>query len=153
MAIADDVAKYIINTSPVDNLKLQKLLYYSQAVYLVQNGKEPLFMDSIEAWDYGPVVPPIYQRYKGYGLDTIPASPSPLNLNEKELESVDMTLAYYGEMSGLALMSKTHQELPWKESYKQGHPGHVISIDLIYDYFSKALEFTAEVFSDCENGP
>jgi uncharacterized phage-associated protein len=57
MAKAFEAAKYIINSLPVDNLKLQKLLYYSQAVHLVLNGKLPLFNEAIEAWDYGPVVP------------------------------------------------------------------------------------------------
>jgi uncharacterized phage-associated protein len=49
MTTAFDVAKYIINATPVDNLKLQKLLYYSQGVYLVLNNKQPLFPEDIEA--------------------------------------------------------------------------------------------------------
>jgi uncharacterized phage-associated protein len=72
MASAGDVAKYIIKSLPVDNLKLQKLLYYSQAVHLVLNDKAPLFPGVIEAWDYGPMAPPVYREYKQYGLEIIP---------------------------------------------------------------------------------
>ncbi|MDR1420545.1 MAG: DUF4065 domain-containing protein [Treponema sp.] len=143
MASAGEVAKYIIKSMPVDNLKLQKLLYYSQAVYLVLNNKKPLFPEPIEAWDYGPVVPPVYREYKSHGLETIPVpqDDNPLNLAAEEIVSIDMALAYFGEMSGLALMSSTHQETPWKKSYHPGWPSNIIPIDLIYDYFKDTLEF------------
>jgi len=47
----------------ISNLKLQKLLYYAQAWHLV-NFDVPLFGDSIEAWDFGPVIPNVYRQYK-----------------------------------------------------------------------------------------
>jgi uncharacterized phage-associated protein len=143
MASAGEVAKYIIKSLPVDNLKLQKLLYYSQAVHLVLNDKDPLFPEDIEAWDYGPVVPPVYREYKKYGLETIPTpqDDQPLNLTISEIVSIDMTLAYFGEMSGLALMSGTHQETPWKTAYRPGRPSNPIPIDSIYEYFKNTLEF------------
>jgi uncharacterized phage-associated protein len=37
----------------ITNLKLQKLLYYTQAWYLAFTG-QPLFSESIEAWVHGP---------------------------------------------------------------------------------------------------
>jgi uncharacterized phage-associated protein len=143
MVSAGEVAKYIIKSLPVDNLKLQKLLYYSQAVHLVLNDKTPLFPEDIEAWDYGPVVPPVYREYKQYGLETIPTpqDDNPLGLIAGEIVSIDMALAYFGAMSGLALMSSTHQETPWKTSYRPGWPSNIIPIDSIYDYFKNTLEF------------
>jgi uncharacterized phage-associated protein len=143
MAAAGEVAKYIIKSLPVDNLKLQKLLYYSQATHLVLHDKSPLFPDPIEAWDYGPVVPPVYREYKGHGLEIIPMpkDENPLNLEAGEIVSIDMVLAYFGEMSGLALMSSTHQETPWKETYRPGRPSNIIPVGLIYDYFRDTLEF------------
>ena len=61
---AISVAKYIINysnsiDSPISNLKLQKLLYYVQAAFLVEEGKK-CFCDEIVAWAFGPVVPDVY---------------------------------------------------------------------------------------------
>lgn len=57
---AEDVAAYIINKQvddgyPISNLKLQKILYFVQAEFLVSKD-EPCFDDVIEAWDFGPVV-------------------------------------------------------------------------------------------------
>jgi uncharacterized phage-associated protein len=131
---------------PVDNLKLQKLLYYSQAVNLVLRDKAPLFSEPIEAWDYGPVVPPVYRKYKEYGLDILPPLDESvtIDLSSDEIETVSLVLGYYGEMSSLELVNKTHQELPWKQSYKPGIPSHEIPIDLIYDYFKENLVFNEE---------
>lgn len=57
---AKQIAKYFIwrasrDGKKVSNKKLQKLLYYAQAWYLVYN-KKPLFNDDIEAWIHGPAV-------------------------------------------------------------------------------------------------
>jgi uncharacterized phage-associated protein len=142
MATALEVAKYIINAFPVDNLKLQKLLYYSQAVYLVKNNKQPLFADDIEAWDYGPVVPAVYRAYKACGIETIPPHEDPNTLNLQQMRAVDMTLACFGEMSGVVLINQTHREPPWKEAFKPGRPSQVISVESLYKYFKGSLKIT-----------
>ena len=46
----------------ITNLKLQKLVYYSQAWFLGIYQK-PLFSDKIEAWVHGPVVPALCRPY------------------------------------------------------------------------------------------
>ena len=144
MTTAFEVAKYIIKSLPVDNLKLQKLLYYSQAVHLVLHDKEPLFPEDIEAWDYGPVVPPVYHEYKHYGFETIPPAEEQSTLNFEEMKSVDMTLACFGDRSGAALIGQTHYEAPWKNAYKPGRPSNIITVESIYNYFKDALDFTDE---------
>ena len=70
------VARYIIKrcnelNRPISNLKLQKLLYFVQAEFLVGEGSA-CFPEEIEAWDFGPVVPEVYHRYKAYGSASIP---------------------------------------------------------------------------------
>jgi uncharacterized phage-associated protein len=144
MALAKEVAKYIIKSIPVDNLKLQKLLYYSQAVHLVLNNKAPLFPEPIEAWDYGPVVPPVYHEYKSYGFDIIPPEDEPVNLELNEIRAVDMTLNCFGEMSGPELINQTHGEPPWKDTYRPGRPSCIISLDSMYKFFKNNLEFTED---------
>lgn len=59
------------NYQSLTNLKLQKLLYYSQGFYLAIYNK-PLFPDRIEAWVHGPTVPSVYKRLQRYGYNTIP---------------------------------------------------------------------------------
>jgi uncharacterized phage-associated protein len=144
MTTAFEVAKYIIKSLPVDNLKLQKLLYYSQAVYIVLHNKEPLFIEDIEAWDYGPVVPPVYLAYKQYGFENIPPADDESALDFEEMRAVDMTLACFGVLSGPALINQTHGESPWRSAYRPGRPSQKISLDVMYDFFKKNLDFTED---------
>lgn len=54
-----DVAEYVLSeVGYVSTMKLQKLVFYSQAYSLVTLD-EPLFSDDFEAWVNGPVCPPV----------------------------------------------------------------------------------------------
>ena len=73
-----DVATYVIkyaHTSgceeSMSNLKLQKILYYIQAAFLVEKNRQ-CFKEAIIAWEFGPVIPEVYQKYKIYGRKGIP---------------------------------------------------------------------------------
>ena len=144
MTTAFEVAKYITKSLPVDNLKLQKLLYYSQAVHLVLHDRVPLFNEDIEAWDYGPVIPPVYREYKPFGFEIIPPVDDEAALDFEEMRAIDMTLACFGVLSGPALISQTHYEAPWKNAYRPGRPSGLITVDAIYDFFKDALDFSDE---------
>jgi uncharacterized phage-associated protein len=144
MAEASEVARYLIKSLPVDNLKLQKLLYYSQAVHLVLHEKTPLFPEDIEAWDYGPVVPSVYHAYKPFGFDIIPGIDEPSTLSMLEMRSADMALAGFGNLTGPELINQTHHEKPWKSAYKPGRPSNIISLDMMYDYFKENLDFSED---------
>jgi uncharacterized phage-associated protein len=120
MAKALDIADYIIRSIEVDPLKLQKLLYYTQAVSLVKYDKLA-FNDPIEAWDYGPVVKSIYNVYKKFGFSSIPKTESELSdLDENTINCADLVLEYYGTKSGPYLINETHSEAPWRDAYARG---------------------------------
>lgn len=140
MAKAIDVADYIIRSIKVDPLKLQKLLFYTQAVSLVKHNS-PAFDDAIEAWDYGPVVRDIYDNYKKYGYEDIPPSPSkPNKLSKEILECIGLVIDYYGSKSGAALINETHSEAPWQDAYKRGQNTR-IPPEAIKAYYSKIYTF------------
>lgn len=51
----------------VSNLEVQKILYLAHMYHMgVYNGA-PLIYEPFEAWNYGPVVPELYQRMKTFG--------------------------------------------------------------------------------------
>ena len=63
------VAQYFIirayqdgREADMTNMKVQKLLYYTQCLHLALFD-EPLITDEIQAWRYGPVCPPAYGYY------------------------------------------------------------------------------------------
>lgn len=77
MARAMDVADEIITLAqekghPVSNLKLQKMMYFLNALSLVQS-EHPLIDDGqmFEKWDYGPVIHSVYSEYSVYGASPI----------------------------------------------------------------------------------
>ena len=140
MARALEVARYLIKSLPMDNLKLQKLLYYSQATHLVLHNKACLFPEQIEAWDYGPVVPKVYHEYKSHGFDIIPTPNRPFTLPPEEKKSADIVIKTYGNMSGPKLIKQTHYEWPWRNAYRPERPSNIISIDSMYEYFRETMD-------------
>lgn len=93
-------------------MKLQKLLYYSQAWGLVWDDR-PLFKARIEAWANGPVVPEVYREHRGlFQVKSWPKGSSQA-LNRDEKQTVDAVLAFYGGKTSQWLSDLTHQESPW----------------------------------------
>jgi uncharacterized phage-associated protein len=117
---ANDVADYIIkfchqHGDCLTNLKIQKLVYYTQAWYLALYDK-PLFDDEIQAWVHGPVVPLLYKRFKKYKFNDIKENPDSINLPRKVEGHIKEVLQVYGGYSAYQLELMTHNETPWKNA-------------------------------------
>lgn len=114
MSSATDVAKYILQKlGPMPAMKLQKLVYYSQAWHLVWSDSS-LFADRIEAWANGPVVPQLYRQHRlMFTIDEGVFQGSGDNLTPDEQSSIDAVLKYYGDRSANELSQLTHREDPW----------------------------------------
>lgn len=123
MANVHDVANYILRKQgSMSAMKLQKLVYYSQAWHLVWEEKA-LFRDKIQAWANGPVAPGLYRVHRGqFEVSKWPAG-SPTNLTAAEKESIDVVLDYYGPQTGQWLSELTHREQPWREARAGLAPG------------------------------
>ncbi len=123
MAKVHDVAAYIIaKLRSVDAMKLQKLLYYSQAWSLVWDSK-PLFSSKIEAWANGPVVRDVFKTYQGQYTISRAKVGDKNALKSVEQETVDAVLQFYGSRDGFYLSELTHRERPWKDARKGLAPG------------------------------
>lgn len=135
-----DVAAYILQKKgTLSTMKLQKLVYYSQAWSLVWDEK-PLFKENIEAWSNGPVIRDLFYYHRGrYEIDTVEIG-NPRLLNEEQQETVDAVLNYYGDKSAQWLIELTHLEDPWIQA-REGLPplergDKVIPLDAMADYYS-----------------
>ncbi len=123
MASAHDVARYVIRQlSPLSTVKLQKLVYYSQAWHLVWEDA-PLFDERIEAWANGPVVPDLYREHRGEFQRTSWKKGSIQNLTPKERSTIDSIIKFYGPKEAFYLSELTHREAPWKEAREGLSPG------------------------------
>jgi uncharacterized phage-associated protein len=135
---AHDVAAALRERYPgLPDVKLHKLLYYCQGVHLAQCG-EPLFRDTISAWDMGPVVGTLWRQEKA----NEPASP-PQPLDRAQLNTVEYVLSHYGSMNGRELAVLTHNEAPWlrgdAERKLRGQQRARIKEEWIREYFEDAL--------------
>lgn len=65
----------------IDQMKLQKLIFYAHAWYLA-NFNAPLFDQDFEAWPWGPVVRDVYYHTRNLGRSPITTKISTLKLNE-----------------------------------------------------------------------
>lgn len=124
MASALDVAAYILEKrGSMTAMKLQKLVYYSQAWHLAWE-QVPLFDEPIQAWANGPVVRSLYNQHKGlFVVQPDQISGSAVNLAENEAETVDAVLEFYGYYSPLELSELTHSERPWQVARQGVAPG------------------------------
>lgn len=115
-----DVAKFLVAQfqgaeDPITNLKLQKLLYYSQGWYLALNGN-PLFEERIEAWPHGPVVRPVYGCFKKYQWNPITEMVEEPKLTEEVQAHLKEIMNVYGVHGAYYLEQLTHQEKPWQDA-------------------------------------
>ena len=116
----------------ISPMKLQKLLYYSQGFALAILGR-PLFEEDFEAWDYGPVVPVIYQKYKKYGNSAIPRVDLPgfEAYSSEEHNLLNDVWDSFGQYSAWALSEMTHATPPWRDTPRNA----VITKESMREYF------------------
>ena len=137
-----DVCRHVINYSNehdygISNLKLQKVLYFIQAYFLI-NKKDhtPCFNERIEAWDFGPVVPSVYHRYKMddiWNSKRIEYNDDIITPDDKIL--IDRVIDKFSNYSATDLVSLTHRQSPWIDSYAP-YQNNEITIEAIRRYFN-----------------
>lgn len=136
-----EIAKKIIaktdteHGDTISNLKLQKMLYYMQGFHLAFFGT-PLFEEEIKAWQYGPVVPSVYEEYKRYESKAIDLPEGPIiQLTEEEEAVFDNVYDEYNQFSAVALMKMTHEESPWRST----EISQVIDKEKIKEFFNTQI--------------
>ncbi|WP_414939167.1 Panacea domain-containing protein [Amycolatopsis sp. cmx-11-51] len=116
MAVArvhDVAAALLAETGSVTTMKLQKLVYYSQAWHLVFHG-EPLFGDAIEAWPQGPVTRSLYDKHRRQRQVSAWPAGDGSKLTATERDTLRWVLNKYGAFSAESLSQMTHMEAPWR---------------------------------------
>lgn len=76
----------------VTPLKIQKLLYFMHADYLVKTG-HPLVKEIFEAWSYGPVIPSVYEQFKSFSRQKITSRASIFDPRTRQTISPQLVLA------------------------------------------------------------
>ena len=142
MASVFAVASYILGKrGRMTAMKLQKLVYYSQAWSLVRDGR-PLFGEEIEAWVNGPVVYELFKAHRGmFELNAADLRyGNPATLDRAATATIDAVLEHYGAMSPQRLSDLSHTEAPWLEARRDvdgtARGARVITTEAMRDYYA-----------------
>ena len=137
---AFSVAARIVNEQiskgkPISNLVLQKVLYYAEAAFLVDD--QELFYDDISAWRYGPVVENVYHYFKIY-LDRkiteeVPEEIIGSTISCDDWEKIREVVEAQIKFEAFDLVRRTHEERPWLESVNNNK--EYISKKTMQEYF------------------
>lgn len=135
-----EIAKFVISHEhgkrrSITNLRLQKLLYFIQAKVLVETGN-PCFDDEMEAWEYGPVVPMVYEAYRKYRNLPIDEDTAFYLFEDAVKDNIIEVLDFLGDTSTFELVQITHAQAPWIEARKKEN--RIISKDSIKEFFEAA---------------
>lgn len=125
------VNRHFPNTS-FTHVKLQKILYYVYCDFL-KSGIN-IFEDRIEKWQYGPVIPSVYDSFRSYGFSRITTPETPihfvknddgfrfereefnpeiLNQSDENLERINTIINGLIGREAFELVELTHEEKSW----------------------------------------
>lgn len=113
-----NVAQYIFNEYKrvteeiIDEMKLQKLLYFSQReTFAILN--QPLFNEVFEGWKYGPVSREVRTVFTEDGIN---AQTEDIKSESKYI--INNIIQEYGALASWKLSALTHKETSWFNSRK-----------------------------------
>jgi uncharacterized phage-associated protein len=147
------LSHYILSFVPSSQLKLQKLVYYSEGWHLAYF-EHPLIAEDFEAWVHGPVVRSLWDHYKGRGNYFTEWRLKPEHvegirdyfrrlLRPEQLELIADVLKEYGDKSAYHLESLSHTEAPWREARNGRSPSEhseaLISKETMKNYYQSIL--------------
>lgn len=123
MAItSSQAAKIVCELSDweVTNSFLQKIIYLAHMVYLGRTNKD-LVDEQFEAWDYGPVLPELYQKIKYFGNNPIQDIFYGISVEKEreEYQYLELACRHFLNKSPSYLVALTHRkDGAWWKNYK-----------------------------------
>lgn len=112
-----NVAEYIfkeyqkITGECIDEMKLQKLLYFSQRESLAILNK-PMFDESFEGWKYGPVS----RKVRTYFTQNDGITAHTEDIKNENKYIINNIILEYGSLASWKLSDITHKEISWLNS-------------------------------------
>ena len=113
-----NVAEYIfkeynrVTGELIDEMKLQKLLYFSQRETLAILNK-PLFNEEFEGWKYGPISREVRTVFTKDGINT-----DTEDIKSENKYIINNVILEYGSLASWKLSEISHKEVSWLNSRK-----------------------------------
>ncbi len=142
-----DIADYFVGKAKeegqgIDPMKLLKLTYIAHGWHLGFENK-PLFLNQVQAWKHGTVIPELYHVIKRYGSGYVDKSTLELytenKIDKEKATFLNTIYNYYKQFSGSQLSDKTHENgTPWQTTYNGLH-NVTIPTERINEYYKKLI--------------
>ena len=140
---ARGIANILIKTGIQDRqprtpLQIVKLTYLCHG-WMLGLYHQSLSAQPVEAWQYGPVIPDVYDEVKSYGRKPITELIDfPLaNFDFIEEDLVGQVYRAYEDFSGIQLSQITHEpDTPWHKIWNQYGRNTIIPNSLIEEHFA-----------------
>lgn len=105
------------------NMKLQKLVFLAHGVHLAAYDK-PLIEEPIRAWDFGPVIPPLYEKLRRFGRGDVNPDIAPmertLDPEGSEFQAIRSVWEAYKPFDAWSLSKITHLPgSPWSQVWSR----------------------------------
>ena len=116
-------------------MKLIKLVYLCHG-WMLGLYEQPLLVDNVEVWRYGPVVPGLYRAVKKFRSNSVcgPLSREKGEFDDNEKSVMDQVFKIYSRYSGIELSRLTHAPgTPWGKMREDGR--EIIPNDIIQAHF------------------
>jgi uncharacterized phage-associated protein len=148
MTSAINVAQRFLNLAKADgkqltNLHLQKLVFFAHGVHLAGFNDVPLIDEPVKAWNFGPVIPHLYEKLRVYGKGTVTDELVPANdlaLSDTEDRAIQATWRAYGKHSSSQLVNISHLPgTPWHQVWEENKFG-IIPDKVIGDYYRSRVQ-------------
>lgn len=135
------------SAEPITNMKLNKLMYFAQGIYLALYD-ERLFDDEFYAFEHGPIVGKMHDKYRGKDIPELNDSISDdraiqlannydhILSDKKAAEVLDATWQEYGKYTASYLRKISHDDKgPWAKVYNRNKLWTPMSDNDIEEYF------------------
>ncbi len=121
--------------------RLQKLLYFSEVLYMVEHNGESMFNDEFYAWPSGPVIPSVYRKFMQYQDGQMYPYTGELHdsIDDQMKSTMKRVLRDTKNVDTSVLIQKSHiMGGPWASVYDESdmNYSHVVDKGAIYSYYS-----------------
>ncbi len=128
----------------VTPLQLMKLVYIAHG-WSLHYLDAPLSSENAKAWQYGPVMPSLYQAVRQYRAnpitDVLTEGSDDQVLSENASNLLDVVYDTYGQYTGIQLSNLTHLPgTPWSQTWEREGQNSTIPNDLIKSHYRKLAE-------------
>ncbi len=119
--------------------RLQKILFFSDVLYMFENSGRTMFNDDFYAWPSGPVIPSVYDEFvqyqEGEMKPNFDGTHTPLD--NTMINVLDRVISDTMTLDTSELISKSHENGgPWQSIYDENEY-KLISKEAIYDYYTR----------------